>query len=102
MFRRRVHEGGRADDRYEADDRYDAGPGSERRARMRPWSPAQIVALVIGAAAVVMGIAGLAKTGLPLNHLDRPYHDVLGFRHSPLLGLAEIGFGVLLIISGVV
>jgi len=69
---------------------------------MRPWSPAQIIALVVGIAAVVMGIAGLAKTGLPLDHLDRPYHDVLGFRHSPLLGLSEIGFGVLLIIAGVV
>jgi len=95
MFRRRVdHEIG-------PDDSYEAVLGPERRTYVQPWGPAQIVALVIGIAAVVVGIAGLAKTGVPMDHLDRPYRDVLGLRHSPLLGLAEIGFGVLLIISGI-
>jgi hypothetical protein len=96
MFQRR------GEDRTATDDSYEAVMGAERTTHMRPWSPAQIIALVVGIAAVVIGIAGLAKTGVPMNHLDRPYHDVLSLRHSPLLGLAEIAFGVLLIASGVV
>jgi hypothetical protein len=68
----------------------------------QPWSPAQIIAVVIGAAFVILGIAALARTGLPLDHLTRPHEEVLGFRHSPLLGIIEIGFGTLLILTGVV
>ena len=68
----------------------------------QPWSPAQIVAVVIGVAFVLLGIAGLARTGLALDNLSGPHDEVLGFLHTPLLGLVEIGFGVLLILAGVV
>jgi hypothetical protein len=74
----------------------------DRSVVARAWSPAQIVAVAIGAAAVILGIAALARTGVPFDHLDRPQEEILGFRHSPLLGLIEIGFGALLIIAGVV
>jgi hypothetical protein len=67
-----------------------------------PWSPAQIVAVVIGIGYVILGIAALARTGLPVDHMMTPQHEVLGFRHSPLLGSIEIVFGALLIIAGVV
>jgi hypothetical protein len=68
----------------------------------QPWSPAQIVAVVIGIGFVLLGIAGLARTGLELTNLSGPHDEVLGFLHTPLLGLIEVGFGVLLILSGVV
>jgi hypothetical protein len=86
-------------------DRDDDRVVEERRDRVvtaHPWSPAQIIAVVIGAAFVILGIAALARTGIPMDHLDRPHEEVIGFRHSPLLGMIEIGFGALLIVAGVV
>jgi hypothetical protein len=74
----------------------------DRTVVAHPWSPAQIVAVVLGIAYVLLGIAALARTGLPVDHMMSPQHDVLGFRHTPLLGAIEIGFGALLIVSGVV
>src|SRR4051794_32007304 len=73
----------------------------ERTGVRRPWSPAQIVAVVIGVAFVILGIAGLARTGFSTEHLMSPQHEVLGFRHTPLLGAIEIVFGALLILAGV-
>lgn len=73
-----------------------------RAVSVRPWSPAQFVGIAFGAALVIVGIAVLARTGFPTEHLDRPQHDVLGFRSSPLLGATEIAFGALLIVSGIV
>jgi hypothetical protein len=66
-----------------------------------PWSPAQIVAVVIGIGAVILGIAVLGRTGVHVDDLTSPHEEVLGLRHSPLLGIIEIGFGVLLILAGV-
>lgn len=74
----------------------------ERTGVGHPWSPAQIVAVVVGIGFLVLGIAGLARTGLPVDHMMSPQKDVIGFRHTPLLGAIEIGFGALLIVSGVV
>jgi hypothetical protein len=74
----------------------------DRTVVSHPWSPAQVVAVVIGIAYVILGIAALAKTGFPVDHVMSPQHDVLGFRHTPLLGAIEIAFGALLIVSGVV
>lgn len=74
----------------------------DRTVASHPWSPAQIVAVVLGIAYVILGIAALARTGLPVDHMMSPQHDVLGFRHTPLLGAIEIVFGALLIVSGVV
>jgi hypothetical protein len=66
------------------------------------WNPAQVIALGIGVGYLLLGLAGVARTGVPLAHLDRPYADVVGFRHSPLLGLAELGVGALLVVAGLV
>jgi hypothetical protein len=74
----------------------------DRTAVTHPWSPAQIVAVIIGIGFLILGIAALARTGVPVDHIMRPQEEVLGFRHSPLLGAIEIVFGALLIVSGVV
>ena len=63
------------------------------------WSPAQVVAFVIGAAAVVLGAIALTRTGF---HPDRLYDNersVLSFHHTELLALVEIAFGVLMMVA---
>src|ERR1700726_873500 len=65
----------------------------------RLWSPSQLVALVLGGAAIAFGVLALIETGLDLSHLTRAHDSFLGFGHPPLLGLAEIGFGVLMVLS---
>jgi hypothetical protein len=67
----------------------------------RHWSPAQFVALLVGVAAIVLGIAALAKTGIHGDALRSPHREVWSFDHTPLLGVVEIGFGVLLVLASV-
>jgi hypothetical protein len=65
----------------------------------RQWSPAQLVALILGGVSVAFGVLALTRTGLDLSHLTRDHDSFLGFGHTPLLGLAEIGFGVLMLFA---
>ena len=67
----------------------------------RHWSPAQFVSLIVGIAAVVFGAVALAKTGIHGDSLRSPHREIWSFHHTPLLAVAEIGFGVLLILSSV-
>jgi hypothetical protein len=64
------------------------------------WSPAQLVAILFGIASIVFGVLALTKTGLDLDHLKEPHDRFASFDHTPLLGLAEIAFGALLVLSG--
>jgi hypothetical protein len=64
------------------------------------WSPAQVIGLVIGIGAVVLGIAAVNKTGSP--HLYTPHATVWHLGFSPLLGWSTIAFGGLLILASVV
>jgi hypothetical protein len=63
---------------------------------VRLWA---IAAVVIGIAAVVFGIWGLARTGLNTDHIFTPTRDVLDVHQTPALALGVIGFGVLLLIA---
>jgi hypothetical protein len=63
------------------------------------WSPAQLVALVIGFAAIGFGALALADTGLDLGHVDAPHDVALGFHTTPLLALVEIAWGALMVIA---
>src|SRR5450631_3472847 len=65
----------------------------------RQWCPAQLVALILGGVSVAFGVLALTRTGLDLSHLTRDHDSFLGFGHTPLLGLAEIGFGVLMLFA---
>ena len=67
-----------------------------------PWSPAQIIGLVIGIGFTVLGIAAVARTGFDADHIYRPHYVVWHLPHSPLLAVSEIGFGVLMVIASVV
>jgi len=64
------------------------------------WSPAQIVAVVLGIAATAFGAVALARTGIHPNALPDPRTTVLGFPHTQVLAYAEIAFGLLMIIAG--
>lgn len=85
-------------------DYVDDAPVVEREsvAPMRPWSPAQIIGLIIGIGFTVLGIAAVARTGFDTSHIYSPHDVVWHLPHSPLLALIEIGFGVLLILSSLV
>jgi hypothetical protein len=85
------------DDAYEAvEDR----PGMAVAAP--PFSPAQLIGLVIGLGFTVLGIAAVAQTGFDTDHIYRPHELVWRLPHSPLLAVCEIGFGVLMILASVV
>jgi len=74
----------------------------DRAMAPNPWSPAQIVAVLVGVGFVILGIAALARTGLQVDDIMSPQREVLSLNHTPLLGVIEIAFGALLILSGVV
>lgn len=85
----------------EADDGYVA-EGRTVRVTMPRWSPLQIVGLIVGIGAAALGIAAIASTGFDTAHIYTPQHVVGSFPHSPLLGVIEIGYGVLMVIGSVV
>jgi hypothetical protein len=84
-----------------ADDRYEAVEGRTTEARVA-FSPAQIIGLIVGIGFTVLGIAAVARTGFDTGHIDTPHDTIWSFPHSPLLGVSEIGFGVLMVLSAVV
>lgn len=65
--------------------------------RTRSFSFGQLVTFVIGGLLVALGVIALIATGLD-TPLDQPVEDVLGWNHTPLLGLAEVGAGALLVL----
>ena len=69
---------------------------------MPPWSPLQLVGLVVGIGFGVLGIAAIARTGFDTSHIYTPHDVVWKFPHSPLLAAIEIGFGLLMVLGSVV
>jgi hypothetical protein len=69
---------------------------------MRPWSPAQIISMIIGIGFVVLGIAAVARTGFNTDDVYNPRYLVWHLPHNPVLAVSEIAFGALLIIAAVV
>ena len=65
----------------------------------RGFSPGQILIVLAGAASLALGIAAVAATGLD-GPLSQPVDEVLGWNHTALLGIIEIGAGVVMILSG--
>jgi hypothetical protein len=83
------------------DDGYVA-EGHTARVMMPRWSPLQVIGLIVGIGSAVLGIAAVASTGFDTAHIYAPQHVVGSFPHSPLLGVIEIGFGLLVAIGSVV
>ena len=64
----------------------------------RIWSASQLYSVILGAAAIAFGAIALAHTGVDLSHVTRPDTTVLGFSADPLLAMAEVAFGVVLVL----
>jgi hypothetical protein len=69
--------------------------------KARWWSPSQLAPLAGGVVLVVFGLVAIIKGGLG-GAIDRPFVDVFGFSHTPLLGLFELGAGVILLLIALV
>ena len=74
----------------------------DRSVARAPWSPAQIVALVIGAIFAIIGAVALARTGINFNNLASHHVTVAGFDQTPVLGIIELAVGLFLIGAGAV
>ena len=62
--------------------------------RKRSFSIGQLLAIIAGAALVALGIAALVQTGVD-TPLSEPVEPVLGWDHTPMLGIIEIAAGAL-------
>lgn len=66
----------------------------------RHWSPAQILALVVGVVFVVLGGVALLRTGIRVDTILEPTTTVAGLAYTPLLAIIELVFGLLLMAMG--
>jgi hypothetical protein len=64
----------------------------------RGFSPGQFLIALAGAAALAIGIVAVVRTGLD-DSLSQPVEPVLGWEHTALLGVFEIGAGVLMLLA---
>jgi hypothetical protein len=94
----------RDDDRYDTFDRTpeyvttESDVVHEDVITERGFSPGQVLIMAAGVASLVLGIIAVVRTGLD-GSLSDPVETVLWWDHTALLGLFEIGAGVLMILS---
>jgi hypothetical protein len=67
----------------------------------RRFTWGQVLILLAGVASLVFGIGAIALAGLA-GSITEPIVDVFGFSHTPLLGVIEVGAGVMLILAALV
>lgn len=65
----------------------------------RSWTPAQILALVLGVIFIVLGGVALVRAGIN-ESLVEPTTTVAGLSYTPLLGIIEVVFGLLMLTVG--
>lgn len=66
----------------------------------RSWTPAQILALVVGVVFVVLGGVALLRTGVRADTILAPTTTVAGLAYTPLLAIIELVFGLILMAMG--
>lgn len=64
-----------------------------------PWTPARVIALALGVVFIVLGGVALLRTGIGPS-LFRPTVTVGPLTYTPLLGILEVVFGLLLLAAG--
>ena len=65
--------------------------------RTRAFSFGQLLTVLVGAALIVLGVFALVATGVD-TPLDQPVEEVMGYDHTPWLGIFEVGAGALLVL----
>jgi hypothetical protein len=65
--------------------------------RTRAFSAGQLLSMLVGAALIVLGVFALIATGLD-TPLDQPVESVMGYDHTPMLGILEVAAGALLVV----
>jgi uncharacterized membrane protein HdeD (DUF308 family) len=78
------------------DEAYEARSMSVER---QPWSPAQLVAIILGIVFAVLGGIALARTGIN-SHVTSDHVNVIGSIQTQLMGYIELAFGALLLVVG--
>jgi uncharacterized membrane protein HdeD (DUF308 family) len=66
----------------------------------QPWSPAQLVSIILGIVFVVLGGIAIARTGVDFNRLTGQHVDVAGSSQTQLMGFIELVYGALLLVVG--
>lgn len=72
---------------------------SRRVVSASTFSPAAVLATIVAIALGVVGAVAVARAGLD-GPLDDPVVEVAGLSHTALLGLIELGMGVVLLLAG--
>ena len=62
------------------------------------WSPGQILTGILGIVTAVIGVIAISRGGID-GSLNTPVVRVAGLEHSALLGLCELGAGLLLVLG---
>jgi hypothetical protein len=65
--------------------------------RTRSFSVGQLLSLITGGALIALGVVALVKTGVD-SPLSQPVEPILGWDHTPLLGIVEVVAGALLVL----
>jgi hypothetical protein len=73
--------------------------GQVRTAYSTRFAPDAIIAAVVGIVILVVGLIAIVRCGFD-GKLSEPVREVVGFTHTTLLGLIEIGLGGGLLLAG--
>jgi hypothetical protein len=81
-------------------ERADTVPATTTKTK-RGYTWGQVLIALAGLVSLVFGIGAIALAGLA-GSITEPVVDVFGFAHTPLLGVIEVGVGVVLILSALI
>src|SRR5688500_13517205 len=62
------------------------------------WSPGQVITAILGIVVAIIGIVAMSRGGID-GSLNTPVVRVVDLQHSALLGLFELGAGLVLILG---
>jgi MFS family permease len=76
-------------------------PATEEVRTRRGYTWGQVLIALAGLAALVFGVGTVVLAGLA-GSITEPIVDVFGYTHTPLLGVIEVGVGVVFILAALV
>src|SRR5436305_14771525 len=87
-----------------ADDAVAEGEVLDRRTAVErpPWSPAQLIAVLLGIVFLIVGGISLARTGVDSNNMNAHFTNTPLWHHTAWLAIGELVFGLMMLGAGVV